>query len=219
MAVEDAGSIELILQKIRHIIPALNDNSALGLPNAQVLRCLIILYVANIDPWYGYMGKPNEDNKLRYFTIGELKKVSKKKGIQFTGPRATEPYEKCERDGYVDIKPEPGNRTSFALFEKGKGHCRKLVVQMYDDKYPQQDPILISTGNQAEDKITVLSNLLSVDQFVKRREIQIVLNKYPVFIGRKIEIEELNSFLENPTKSVMLITGEGGTGSTPIPSS
>lgn len=78
MAVEDAGSIELILQKIRHIIPALNDNSALGLPNAQALRCLIILYVANIDPKFEYMGKIDEDDKLRYFTIGELKKVRKR---------------------------------------------------------------------------------------------------------------------------------------------
>jgi hypothetical protein len=102
MAVEDAGSIGLILQKIRHIIPALNDNSALGLPNAQALRCIIILYVANIDPKYGYMGEIDELDKLRYFTIGELKKVSKKKGsvypIQFTGPRATEPYKKCKKE-------------------------------------------------------------------------------------------------------------------------
>ncbi|MGH9988650.1 MAG: hypothetical protein ACRD8W_32365, partial [Nitrososphaeraceae archaeon] len=213
MAVQDTGSTELMLRKIRAIIPALNDNSTLGIKNAQILRSLIILYVANIDPKYGYMGEIDEVDNLRYFTIGKLKKVSKKKGtaypIEFTGPRATIPYEICQKDDYVRIRKEPGNRSSFALVEKGKRHCQNLVEHMYDEKYQQRDPMLISTGNQAADKVAVLSNILSVDQFVKRREIQIVLNKYPVFIGRKIEIEELNSFLENPTKSVMLITGEG----------
>lgn len=85
---------------------------------------------------------------------------------------------------------------------------------MHDEEYQQLDPLLISTGNQAADKITILNDLLSVDQFFERREIKIILNKYPVFIGREIEIEELNRFLENPTRSVMLITGEGGTGKT-----
>ncbi|MPZ05698.1 MAG: AAA family ATPase [Nitrososphaeraceae archaeon] len=218
MAVPDAGTIQEILQKVRSIIPTLNDNSALGIKNAQILRCLLILYVANMDPKYGYLGEIDGIDNLRYFTIGELNKVSKKKGtaypIDFTGPRATTPYEACQKDGYVKIRKGLGNRTSFALIEKGKRHCRDLVEHMYSEKYQQGDPMLISTRNRATDQMTALNDLLSVDQFIERREIQTILNKYPIFIGREIEIEKLDSFLEDPTKSVMLVTGEGGTGKT-----
>jgi hypothetical protein len=103
---------------------------------ATIQRYLIILYLANIHPLFRDGGIPV--GNLRYFAGPKLievaRAIAKEWGvwIKFDRSRTAErKYKLCQSNGYVHVKPEPGNIKRFALTEEGFKHCEELIDSFY----------------------------------------------------------------------------------------
>ena len=204
--------------KIRCISLDLNDTSNFASrENAKKQRHLIILYLANIYPSFKDAGKVDKADNLRYFTGPQLERVRREAAkkwevaeIEFDRPRAAETYESCQKDeDFARVKIEGGKNKLYALTKKGFNHCQELIESIYNTKFSQT-----TSNNDNMNKITVTEDFLTFNEYVKRREVQTIIEKYPIFIGREREMEKLNNFMNDPTRSIMLITGNGGTGKT-----
>jgi hypothetical protein len=207
---------DIILKRIRYLIPDLNDTSKYGAHNAKIRRHLIVLYIATIYPSFCNAAEIDNANNLRYFSGPLLQKVVKTVAkdwdtdrIKFNRPKSDEAYESCQNKGYVKIKRKAGNRKLFALTNEGIKHCQEIVNLTYN---PLIDPMAAKSDQTS--KSMIIDDLLSFGQYCRRRDVQSTMSKYPIFVGRTEEKEVLNSFLKNHAQSIMLITGDGGTGKT-----
>jgi hypothetical protein len=130
--------------------------------------------------------------------------------IEFGGWRsATIWYKVCKNLGYVEILPRPGNEQLFALTEDGFNRSLEVIDSIYRGKFGES-----STTEKTIDKNVVTDEFLSYDEYIKRRDVQILIQKYPSFIGRQDEMNRLSKFLNDPSNPLLLLSGNGGTGKT-----
>jgi hypothetical protein len=207
---------EIILKKIRYLIPDLNNTQKYGAHNAKVRRHLIVLYLASISPSFWDAAETNKTDTLRYFSRPILEKVVKTIAkdwgtdqIKFNRPKSDEIYESHQNEDYVKVKRKAGNRKLFALTNKGMKRCQEIVELTYNSVIDPKSAKIDQT-----DKPTILENLLTFGQYCQRLDVKSTMNKYPIFVGRTEEMKVLNSFLKDHTKPILLIAGDGGTGKT-----
>lgn len=125
--------------------------------------------------------------------------------LWFDRARAAKTFKMCQNEyGYVKVKTEPGKNILFALTEKGFKRSLEVIESIYNERCGR-----LPKDDHSTDKEAAFDEFILYEEYVKRRDIQVIMKKYPTFIGRQREIEKLFSFLNDPMKPILLITGNG----------
>jgi hypothetical protein len=189
----------------------------LGPTDQRSNRYLILLLLAK-TPNYKYKGKIFKDGL--FFSLPNLKKIANSfspVAIDFDRQRAfKDVFEKFEKEKLIKIKKE-GNNRLFGLTEFGESECKNILQELCLLVNPNYNIVTIKPKIvDDEKKDRSQDGLISLDDYLNRKEIKPLFNKYPNFIGREKEFNILIDFLNNESQEILIVTGEGGIGKTRI---
>jgi hypothetical protein len=202
--------------KVAHILNGKDEygnNLPVGPVNMRSNRYLILLYLATVSPRHTSLGKIYGERI--YFSAPNLKKIAKSLYIplNFDRQRCIEDvYSIHSKQNLVEIRTE-NNYRRISLTDLGITKCLDILRDLIITNFPEEKDQFFSKGSSKVYSITD-NNILSLDVYLKRRDIIPLFEKYPVFYGRRNEMELIENFLNDKRKQILFITGEGGIGKT-----
>lgn len=189
------------------------NNLPVGPVNMRSNRYLILLYLATVSPRHTSLGKIHGE-KI-YFSAPNLKKIAKSLCVPLNFDR-----QRCIKDVYamhakqnlVEIRAE-NNYRRMSLTDSGITKCLDILRDLIITNFPEEKDQFFSKGSSEVYSITD-NNIISLDVYLKRRDIIPLFERYPVFYGRRNEMELIENFLNDKLKQILFITGDGGIGKT-----